>query len=192
MTAGKRAQASTARKAAPARAEQDVTPEQYNAFITGVQLRHIELAQVSARAERSDLSELAVRVGSHFMIKSSGQNDTAFTVEASLQLDFVTDEDVSLGEFSCLYRLEYGTEIPLNDAIFKVFSERNVPLNIWPFLRELVMSTTQRFGWSGFVLPAYKVPTFSTSAAPTTDVPARTARPRGATRKAAAPKPAKV
>lgn len=167
------------------------TVKEYNEFISGVQLQLIELAEVRARAETSDLSDLALRVGSKFTITSPKQDDSRFTVEASLQLDFHAEDEGSLGEFSCLYRLEYTTEVPLTDPVFKVFSERNVPLNIWPFLRELVMSTTQRFGWSGFVLPAYKVPTFSPPAVSATDVSVKSARPRVATRKSAAAKPAK-
>lgn len=75
----------------------------------------------------------------------------------------MADEDVSVGDLTCAYRIHYRSSVALTEEIFAEFSRRNVPLNAWPFLRETVMSVTQRFGWMGLVLPPFKVPAVDTA-----------------------------
>ncbi|MCD4652453.1 protein-export chaperone SecB [bacterium] len=44
-------------------------------------------------------------------------------------------------KFEIIYRLP-----EFNDKLWEIFSSINVPLNIWPYLREYVHNTTMRFG----------------------------------------------
>jgi len=44
----------------------------------------------------------------------------------------------------------------MTDDIFEVFSQRNLPLNTWPYLREYVQSALARAGWPVYTLPAFK------------------------------------
>ncbi|WP_156039539.1 hypothetical protein [Deinococcus marmoris] len=133
----------------------------YNNFIASLQLSRIELSELHAKAVQHSLEELTLQVGSKFSISCPRKDEESFTVEAQLGLDFLSDTDEDLGSLVCIYRLEYASDIPLTDEIFAHFSQRNVPLNVWPFIREMVMNITQRFGWSGFVLPPYKVPSMT-------------------------------
>lgn len=145
--------------------------ELYNQFISSLQLTNIELSGVNAVSARSDLKNITLRVESKFSITCPVKTDIDFTVEATLSLKFYAKDDAELGDFNCVYRLAYTSEVALTDEIFEQFSRRNVPLNVWPFIRELVMNITQRFGWSGFVLPPYKVPSMTPAPAQTEGKP---------------------
>lgn len=93
----------------------------------------------------------------------------------------MAEEDVAVGDLTCAYRIHYRSSVPLTEEIFAEFSRRNVPLNAWPFLRETVMSVTQRFGWTGLVLPPFKVPAVETvgfTPPPEKKVPRATSRKR--------------
>lgn len=132
----------------------------YNRFVAGVQPTRIELGEVSASAKPSDFQELDVRVDSHFKVqclKSNAQART-FEIDAQLELHFIAANDQQVGQFTCLYHLSYLSAEALSDALLEEFARRNAPVNVWPFMRELVLNLTQRFGWTGFVLPSFLIP----------------------------------
>lgn len=131
----------------------------YNHFVAGVQPRQIELGEVSASALPSDRQDVQVKVESRFVMSCPHRDDAAqtFTVEARLNLVFRADDGGEVGQFTCLYRLNYQADGPLTDAHLEEFTRRNAPVNVWPFMRELVLNLTQRFGWTGFVLPSFLI-----------------------------------
>lgn len=142
----------------------DVDAQTYNRFVSGVQPVRVELAEVSASALPSDLQTVPLRVESKFLMSCPQPADGAmsFTVEARLRLNFLLEEGPGggreVGHFDALYRLDYQSDVPLSDALLQEFARRNAPVNVWPFMRELVMNLTQRFGWTGFVLPSFFIP----------------------------------
>lgn len=153
----------------------------YNRFVAGVQPRQIELGQVEASARPSELREVNVQVDSKFVMSCPQYDVTArtFDVDARLELRFLAEDQREVGQFNCLYRLTYQSDVPLTDAFLNEFTRRNAPVNVWPFMRELVMNLTQRFGWSGFVLPSFLIPALPTNPEParaTGDQPARKTR----------------
>lgn len=127
----------------------------YNVFLATIQLKRIELADVSARSTATRQPHVQLKVSQKFAVTCPVRTETSFLAEAQLQLGFQTVDGDELGVISCTYRLEYSSGVPLTDDLFGEFSRRNVPLNAWPFLRETAMNLTQRFGWSGFVLPPF-------------------------------------
>ena len=129
--------------------------EQYNTFIASLQLKRIELAELGAHSERSDLAEVTLQVGTNFAVTCPQRDEQGFTAEARLKISFHSEEQGDLGQITCAYRVGYTSDVPITDAIFEQFAQRNVPLNVWPFLRETVMNITQRFGWSGSFLPPF-------------------------------------
>lgn len=127
----------------------------YNAFLATIQLKRIELADVTARSTATHQPQVQLKVSQKFAVTCPVRTETSFLAEAQLQLGFQTADGDDLGVISCTYRLEYSSGVTVTDELFNEFARRNVPLNAWPFLRETAMNLTQRFGWSGFVLPAF-------------------------------------
>lgn len=132
-----------------------VDPALYNAFVTGIQLKRIELSELTARSAATTLPDVQLRVSQQFGVTCPSRAKDGFLAEARLQLGFQTEDGQELGLISCSYRLEYISGTEVTSELFDEFARRNVPLNAWPYLRETAMNLTQRFGWSGFVLPPF-------------------------------------
>jgi len=75
--------------------------------------------------------------------------------------------DVLFAEVEVAFGLEFSSQEPMTDEIFGTFSEFNLPLNTWPYLREFVATTTGRMGWTAATLPTFKVGTRSSTQATT-------------------------
>lgn len=135
---------------------QDIIP-QYNQLVKSLKIHSLKLIHIDAQASTIELDDLEMRVKHRFNISYSNISDSDFIAKAQLSLHFLSEEE-ELGYFHCTYAIHYSSDAPMTDEIFEVFSRRNVPLNIWPYLREMAMSMTQKFGWSGFVLPPFKAP----------------------------------
>lgn len=154
-----------------------IDAQAYNSFVKSVQPIRIELTELNAKAAHSDLAEVALRVESRFVVACPKQDDAGFTAEARLELRFLADEGAEVGHVECAYRLVYQADMSLSGGMLDQFSSVNVPANVWPFMRELVMNLTLRFGWSGFVLPSFLIPpTDATTSPEEAAVPVKKAR----------------
>ncbi len=59
-------------------------------------------------------------------------------------------------EVKVKFHLVYICKIHMNDEIFDIFSKRNIPLTIFPFLRELISNAMYRAGLPPFIVPLLK------------------------------------
>ncbi|SEJ79519.1 hypothetical protein SAMN04488058_11911 [Deinococcus reticulitermitis] len=190
----------SSRAAAPQTAAPDA--QTYDRFVAGVQPVSIELVSVSASAVPSNLPTVSLRVESEFLLNRPQREDDAqrFVVEARLRLHFLLEGDSraeatgdrqEVGHFDALYRLTYQADLTPTDALLDDFARRNAPVNVWPFMRELVLNLTQRFGWTGFVLPSFYVPGAAQTGREQADAPAKATKKapkaKGPSAKAAAP-----
>jgi hypothetical protein len=140
----------------------------YSQFIASLELSNVVLSELTAHAKSADFGQATLQVKSKFSVACLERQAEGFVAEARLELEFLQDND-KVGAIVCAYGLKYRSEVALTDELFEEFSKINIAVNAWPFLREVVMTTTQRFGWTGFVLPPYKVP-FTTALAANQDV----------------------
>ena len=90
------------------------------------------------------------------------------TVENQLQVDqeirFLL-EDVSVDrkksrkifELKGVFTLIYRSTALMDDEIFELFKKRNIPVNLHPYVRELIHNLMTRAGLPSFILPALKI-----------------------------------
>jgi hypothetical protein len=150
----------------------------YSDLISSLQLSGVVLSELTAHSKSRDFGQITLQVHSKFSITCLERNSEGFVAEARLSLSFLKENE-EVGNVTCAYCLHYDSNVRLTDELFDEFSKFNVPVNAWPFLRELVMNTTQRFGWPGFILPPYKVPFNSvTSEAQVEKIPVRVSTPK--------------
>lgn len=132
-----------------------VSPSEYNEFLRSVQPREVRLARAGVEAPAPYGEEqLQVRVelgDSRFESTEDGFMVWQTGRFAGLGPD---DEEVIVVEAE--FELRYTSERPMTEAIFEVFQEINLPVNVWPYLREFFQQATLRAGWPGFVLPAFQ------------------------------------
>lgn len=144
----------------------EVNAQAYNTFVASVRPIRIELTELNAKTAHGDAVDVAIQVESRFVVTCPKKDDAGFTADARLELRFLTDTGSEVGHVQCVYRLEYQADMPLSEGLLDQFSSLNVPGNVWPFMRELVMSLTLKFGWSGFVLPSFLIPPTTASTSP--------------------------
>ena len=130
----------------------------YNAFVASIRPTRIELTSLSAGATLSDIKEITVQVESHFFVSCPKHDESGFTAEARLELHFMAEPEAEVAHINCIYRLEYQADMLLSEGLLEQFASHNAPAHVWPFMRELVMNLTLRFGWTGFVMPSFLIP----------------------------------
>lgn len=80
-------------------------------------------------------------------INDVSEKDILFKIEFTLELNYIIDfnmvEDVVADIQN--FKKEFG-----------IFAEKNVPINAWPYARELVSNMTTKMGFPPLLLPMYK------------------------------------
>ncbi|MCX5762910.1 MAG: hypothetical protein NTW72_15650 [Gemmatimonadetes bacterium] len=133
------------------------TPEAYNTFIGGVELRSLRLARCEADAMRKYAGELLEpeieeRSATYECIS------TGFTVTHELCFNGRHGENGTvLVSIRATFQIEYESTVAISPELFEIFRRHNLPVNVWPFFREFVHTVLGRLAWPVFVLPALKV-----------------------------------
>jgi hypothetical protein len=133
------------------------SPEEYNAFIDGVELRSLRLAHCEVDAiSRYDGQPLIPEVEEgETSFKSSGDN---FTILHELRFcGRPASGEGQPVQIRATFELQYSSDIPMVDSLFEIFRSYNLPVNVWPFFREFVHTVLARANWPVFVLPALKI-----------------------------------
>lgn len=135
----------------------DETRDAYTSFVQGIELQHIWLmgAEISNLAGPDRPDQVRVTI-------ADGEPETQvfehrFVVEKPYRVRFEGAESELIGEITAVFGLEYSTSIPLTDPVWEIFGTHNVPLNAWPYFRELVANLTGRMGWMPLTIPTHKV-----------------------------------
>ena len=131
-----------------------VTPEVYNSFLQGLELKRVRLvaARVEAKVAHPAPTETEIRAeyGGHFENRDHG-----FEAFAIYKLEFVGNSEVQ-GGIETTFGLFFDSPEPMREDVFEVFRELNLKMNSWPFAREYVQTNMGRMDWPGFTLPLLK------------------------------------
>lgn len=92
-----------------------------------------------------------------------------------------------VANFDVTFGAEYKSDQPMTDDIFGVFSDINLPINLWPFFREFIYSAVGRMGWFPITLPAVKVGTPRLPSQPEQEPKVATPEPTKRPRKRSSP-----
>jgi hypothetical protein len=68
----------------------------------------------------------------------------------------ISTDDEPSAEIAVEFGLHFHSHQAMTDVIFETFSDNNLPVNSWPYLREFLASSTGRMGWLPYTLPALK------------------------------------
>jgi hypothetical protein len=135
---------------------QRVAAAEYNAFIAGLGLEQIRLADAHVDAphppERRpvvptlNLDDASYRNGDgHFVVRQA----LAFTGTYQGESEPALRARVT-------FEVRYTAAERMTDGLFAEFRTRNLMVNTWPYFREYLQSTLARSGWPVLTLPAYK------------------------------------
>ncbi|GAA6735052.1 hypothetical protein YIM1640_22110 [Thermus oshimai] len=142
-------------KTSKAKAVPEVDPEAYGRFIGGLEIRQVFLSRVEAELHRKPHpGELAVEM----VLKPLGPEEEEGGFRAGLRLDLnLKDAEGSFGRMALEIQGVYASPLFPDEATFRVFAERNLPLNLWPYLRVYLDLLTGGMGLPRLVLPVFRI-----------------------------------
>lgn len=149
----------TLRRAGLLKANQEAppSPQKYRKFIADLQILEVALLEVHAKLERPPQGS------KRFGLPEDGlsafgptKTEEGFQAGMELKLEFQDDEGI-FGFVHLRVAARYRSRTVPDKALFQVFQERNLPLNLWPYLRVYVDFLTAQMGLPRLVLPALKL-----------------------------------
>jgi hypothetical protein len=131
-----------------------LTPERYAEFIGQIEFRDIWLqgARLANHHGPSAPERVAITVDSQ---ASFDPLPAGFRVTHTYLLR-AANKQTDLLEIDATFALDFDSQAPMTGPIFELFSEINLPVNSWPYLREYVSTAVARMGWLPVTLPAIK------------------------------------
>lgn len=131
-----------------------VSPEKYREFLDGIELEKIYVKEVFSQIEHDLLPEsLKVNISDDTSYENT---DDGFIITSKYSLNVKNKSRKIVLKISAAYVVEFLSETALTDDIFEIYKEYSLPLNVWPFFRELCNSITSRMNIPPLTLPLYK------------------------------------
>lgn len=140
--------------------------EEYSKLVQSVELKEMALVDLNHHRELNLHSPLDVK--HTFRVALASFSDSQFTARADFSLDAVPkgtetqhDEeltpDVSIKlTYYLIYVVSPGEFKPTVELV-REFVDRNVPVNVWPFIRETVAALTAKMGLPPLILRTLKI-----------------------------------
>lgn len=142
-------------EATPVEQDAPASPEEYNSFISQIELQDIWLKKGRLESWRgaASLDDTSVEVdrSAHWEPASDGFHCfQRYTIEVQADSERVAEVDVT-------FELAFSSEQSMTNRIFLRFQEVNLPVNTWPYLRNYLADALCKMGWPPLTLPALKV-----------------------------------
>jgi hypothetical protein len=138
-------------------AEPGIAPQEYNAFVTRLELDGLRLSRLEVDAPHAYVS--GRQLTPHTAISSAEyvRAENGFVVTSELRFEGRYEGDAEpVVRIVARFEISYSTGLAITDEIFQIFRDTSLPLNIWPYFRELVHTALARVEWPVLVLPVYK------------------------------------
>lgn len=136
--------------------------KKYNEFIHSLELVDIYVAELTFKRLKNipENNQIPVKVtlkSTKNEYKRVKTNLYEITHRVLFKLEYVEESQEKLFfELKVTFKLFYRSKHELNDEIFKIFVEKNIPVNVFPFLREIVCNSMYRAGLSPILIPLKK------------------------------------
>ncbi|GEM_PF-2041960 len=139
---------------------------QYVEFIKNVEIDDIFLLELKTKRMLEDIVGLTtdtnIKVNTSIVGRSKEQLAVALSLDICANLKKEENQEPC---FTCnatfIAKYKFINRIELDDSVEKEiideFVRRNVPINVWPYCRELVASTSLKMSLPAFILPIVKV-----------------------------------
>ena len=139
------------------RRKTSVSPDVYRTFLQNIELEQVMLS--SAQVKLSKVPEPGTSL--EFLpeeTKTSFENlDGKFSAALHLRVRIrAKGDEEPLADIRVAFTGVYTSSEEMTQPVFEIFGDLNLPLNLAPYVREFVHSTTLRMGFPGLVLPTVK------------------------------------
>ncbi len=136
--------------------------EKYNEFVENISIENISLKYISAENMNStktldENQPVIVQVG--FDSSKYEKKSGSLYVEASFKVEAEIEKNKPIFDIKFIYLIEYTLKekdlSEVENIIISKFTEKNTPVNIWPYARELISSVTTRMGYPAFIIKPF-------------------------------------
>ncbi len=133
-----------------------VAPEVYNRFLGQLTLVRVRLVACSVETY-TDYPKPA-QTGIEVAYQSSFEpTEGGFEALAHYEVRFNDTQSKEVqAVIMATYGLAFASEEVMKDEIFVIFGDLNLQMNVWPFMREFVLTSMGRMDWPAFTLPLLK------------------------------------
>ena len=131
-----------------------ISPEKYRKILSGIDLKDILLSDIKASIKHEWLSEgmrISIKKNANYAYK-----DDELIVTNKYVLTAKNNDKKIVLKIEGTFIVVFESEHEINDDFFEIYKEISLPLNVWPFFRELVNSTTSRMNIPPLTLPLLK------------------------------------
>jgi len=138
--------------------------KRYVAFIEGLELLDIFLGSSSFKRHAFPDPDKYPEVKASLAPGKTVFNQTETELHVDQEISFLLEEIAKgrkktrkIFELGGVFTLVYKTKTPMDDEMFEMFKKSNIPVNLHPYMRELIHNTMTRAGMPSFTLPVLKI-----------------------------------
>jgi preprotein translocase subunit SecB len=136
--------------------KKDIAPELYRKILNGLELRNLYLTSCTSSIDRNNGgADVKIKINDEAAFSKSEKNEIAITQKYSIDAKNQTSKKKFLN-IKCEYCFVYTSKEDFTEEFFEVFKKANLPINSWPFFRELVYNLTSRMYIPPLTLPLIK------------------------------------
>ena len=141
--------------------ENKINKQKYTELVKRVNISQINLVKINSEKyyHNNKNKKADVVIGNKPSVREILKD--RFVVEFETNISSSSDEDEKIFNIDIKYELLYFVEGGIDKEeygdVIDYFAYRNVPVNIWPYIRELVSEITVRMGFAPLVLKPLKV-----------------------------------
>lgn len=136
--------------------------EEYNKFLEEIIIESINLKYISAE-KKENINKLennkAIFVQVDYDTDKYKVNSDKLCVDVLFDIGAKDEFENSVFDIKFIYTLEYSLKeidlLSIDDNIISKFIEKNIPVNVWPYAREIISSITTRMGYPAFIIRPY-------------------------------------
>lgn len=137
-------------------AQAQMSPEAYRARLAGVKLVSITLESFTLKTDRSRLGEgmkLSVKHKVGYEPLDNGSVTLSIAYDLTATRSNKREAAITL---SAAFSVVLDSDEPLMEAFLDIFTKVNLPVNTWPYFRELAQNMLQRAGLPPITLPFWR------------------------------------
>ena len=135
-----------------------ISPEEYQEILGGLELLNIKLIKLTSALDEEYFDQtmnIKINDDAKFEIKKENLITIINTYNINLKSD---NKDKEALKIKIGYEISFSCKKEFTKEFFEVYKKISLPLNIWPFVRELINSLTSRMNIPPITLPLLKRP----------------------------------
>ena len=132
-----------------------IDPKKYNDLIKNIEILDIKLRQLSCK-NSDDIFDMEesnkIKITIKSKVESIEKLENLLIFKKSFTL-IGKSKNKTLLNIKAVYEIVYAKNKEISEEYIDAFANLNVPVNVWPFFRELCYSLTSRIGIQPLTLP---------------------------------------